>query len=269
MMTDINEDIELQVNSEEIEAEMIDNSNELVMSEAEAKNITNSIRTTATAVCLLLKKAHDEKAWKTLGYKSWKEYIEEEFDFSRARSYQLLEQGNIIEAVSKVSDSKLYLTEKEAKTIKDELPKITEKISEATKNVDESSEREKIAKEIIDEEIKHKMYNDKDTYDESKDIDKMIDEDSNNEDSYYSGSSSNNNSFSEREPSEVISTTTDNKEAHFYLENLSRTLSIMETFPVAKDLAKVVDSDEQERIILRNRIKYAIKWLSSLENELK
>ena len=38
-----------------------------------AKELTESIKSTATATCLLLQQAHDKKAWKTLGYKTWAE----------------------------------------------------------------------------------------------------------------------------------------------------------------------------------------------------
>ena len=118
-----------------------------------AKELTESIKSTATATCLLLQQAHDKKAWKTLGYKTWAEYIENEFKFTRVRSYQLLAQASVIKEISEASDTEIFLTEKEAKLIKKELPKITAKVSDETKGLDTDGKRKEKTTAILKEEI--------------------------------------------------------------------------------------------------------------------
>lgn len=237
-----------------------------ILTEAEAKDLTASIKSTATATGLLLKKAHDQKAWKALGYNSWTEYIENEFKFTRARSYQLLAQANVIAEISEAAETETFLTEKEAKMIKKELPTITQKIKEEVKDIEDEDERQDKTNEIVKSEIQRQMENDKDTYDESKDFDAMVEEDGGSaqrDNSVGSGSGLDNRDrlVDEDGPSEV-------EQANFYMENLQRTLSIMETFPKADVIANSSDLAEDEKIELRNRIKYAISWLENLRDSI-
>lgn len=245
----------------------------VLMTEKEAKALTESIKSTATATSILLKRAHDEKAWVALGYKSWSSYIQEEFEFTRARSYQLIDYGKVIEEISEASDSEVYLTEKEAKMIKSELPKITQKIKEETKKMDDELEKQEKAQSILDDEIAHAMATDKDTYDESRDFEAMVEEDGGHgggDNAVYSGQSSGGMSDAQEqglmwgaEPGGYSS-----EEASFYLENLERTLSIVEALPNVKDIASAIPKQDEQKIILRNRVKYAIAWLNSLDNEI-
>ena len=236
-----------------------------------AKELTESIKSTATATCLLLQQAHDKKAWKTLGYKTWAEYIENEFKFTRVRSYQLLAQASVIKEISEASDTEIFLTEKEAKLIKKELPKITAKVSDETKGLDTDGERKEKTTAILKEEIEAAMNKDRNTYDEGREL---SNQDAENEEGAYKGGG---RSYSEEDEDkwgprpvkeERIETA---GEANFYVENLQRTLSIMEAFPNAQDLAKIVKANntEDEQIKFRNRVKYSISWLESLLASIK
>ena len=102
-----------------------------VMSKAAAIEVTDSIRASATATYILVKRAHDYQAWKAMGYPSWTDYVVHEFDMTASRSYQLINQANVISEIEKVvpEGSKITLTEKQARDIKNELPRITEKIA--------------------------------------------------------------------------------------------------------------------------------------------
>ena len=51
----------------------------------------------------LLLEAHNRQAWKVLGYDSWGEYVHTEFDMSRSRSYQLLDQANVTQALMRAA----------------------------------------------------------------------------------------------------------------------------------------------------------------------
>jgi hypothetical protein len=64
-----------------------------------ALSLTARIREATKHVCLLLLEAHKGRAWVPLGHTSWEQYVHDEFGISRSRSYELLDQGRVIEAV--------------------------------------------------------------------------------------------------------------------------------------------------------------------------
>jgi hypothetical protein len=66
------------------------------MGEAEARLLTERIRTATRYVCLLLREVHERRAWVSLGYANWEQYVQTEFSISRSRSYELLDQANVI-----------------------------------------------------------------------------------------------------------------------------------------------------------------------------
>src|SRR5919106_4677116 len=68
-----------------------------------ARELTNRIKTGLEGIFdqiyeveQLLLEAHNRRAWQALGYKTWEEYVKTEFDLSRRRSYQLLDQARVI-----------------------------------------------------------------------------------------------------------------------------------------------------------------------------
>lgn len=254
------------INIKDGELLQVASSDDYAITESEAQDLTESIKSTTVALAVLLQRAHQLKAWKAMGYASWKEYIEEEFKFSRARSYQLLDQGNVIKAVSEAGDTELYLTEKEAKIIKKELPNITERISHETDGLSDE-ERARAAKEIIDGEVQHALHNDKDTYNEGRDIDNMIDEDGGQMPSQMYKNQSGAGEESEwGDPSDTQESSVET--SNFYYENLKRTLAVMEAFPNAEELASIINVNPEEKLKLLNSVRYAVKWLNSLDNAL-
>lgn len=64
-----------------------------------ALHLTKQIKSAADDLWTLLLRAWESKAWAALGYKGWNEYVATEFDFSRQRSYQLINQGRVIKAL--------------------------------------------------------------------------------------------------------------------------------------------------------------------------
>lgn len=125
---------------------------EEVMSKSAAQELTKDIQSTSTALYVLLKKAHDNKAWVSMGYSSWSEYISNEFQFSRSRSYQLINQASVIEEINEASGVPMYISERDARSIKNRLPEITEKIKDVDKEGLEEQEVKEKVKDIIDEE---------------------------------------------------------------------------------------------------------------------
>lgn len=152
-MTDILELIEDDDSTETIEiddSDFEDSSSEIVrgegeLSEDKARELTNAIKAAAEATYVLLARAHQGKAYKALGYSTWADYVTQEFEISTQRSYQLLNLSKTIEALEAVAPegTEVKLTEAQARDIKRELPFITSKIAEETKDLtpEEASDR--------------------------------------------------------------------------------------------------------------------------------
>jgi hypothetical protein len=73
------------------------------LDEARARELTERIRSTTRRVCILLFEAHERRAWPLLSYSTWAQYVHCEFGFSRSRSYELVDQGRVIQAVRAVA----------------------------------------------------------------------------------------------------------------------------------------------------------------------
>lgn len=134
-ISDLEDDLgdELVIPEDDVEGTLVlDDLDE--MTEDEATEITAAIRSTITATYVLLYRAHEGKAYKALGYETWKSYIAGEFDFSVQRSYQLLDLAKTVEVIESATPegTDLSLTEAQARDIKRELPKITERVQEET-----------------------------------------------------------------------------------------------------------------------------------------
>lgn len=146
-LDEINDDFDLT--DEELEPLSED---DYEMSEDEAHNITDAIKSSATATYILLAQAHQHKAWKALGYSTWADYVKEEFDISASRSYQLLDLSKAVAMLESATPegTAVKLTEAQARDIKRELPNITEQIKEETKDLSPEDASEEVDR-IIDE----------------------------------------------------------------------------------------------------------------------
>lgn len=122
------------------------------LSEMKARELTNAIKAAAEATYVLLARAHQGKAYKALGYSTWAEYVNKEFEISTQRSYQLLNLSKTIEALEAVAPegTEVKLTEAQARDIKRELPFITSKIAEETSELDKDTAADRID-EIVEE----------------------------------------------------------------------------------------------------------------------
>ena len=69
------------------------------LDESGARELTDRIKTATRQLCMLLVEAHLRRAWSALGYRSWEQYVRAEFGLSRSRSYQLLDQGQVITVI--------------------------------------------------------------------------------------------------------------------------------------------------------------------------
>lgn len=156
---DLDENVDLVDFDEDDEAfEDIDLDN-YAMNEAEAKEITEAIKSAATATYILLSQAHAQKAHKALGYSTWADYVKTEFEMSSQRSYQLMDLSRTIKEIEKAAGTEVRLTEAQARDIKRELPRITERIASETEGLD-SDEASDMVERIVEETRAQKRLDD-------------------------------------------------------------------------------------------------------------
>lgn len=137
-----------------------------LLTREEAFALTSRIKLHAEALWALLLEAHDRQAWHALGYRSWSAYVGGEFDMTRARSYQLLDQGRAIRAIEQaagvrhptqhedtVVSTDVDITEAQARDIKPRLPEVTQEIERRVEaEPDPAPER---VQQIVDETVDH------------------------------------------------------------------------------------------------------------------
>lgn len=231
---------------------------ELIMSREKALELTSDIQSTTSALYVLLKQAHDDKAWVALGYKSWASYVEGEFDFSRARSYQLINQANVIAEINEASGVPLYITEREARAIKKRLPEITEKLEKGVKDADlEQEEAEAKAREILDG-----------IHDEDKDIDNA-DYETDNEEPSPIVVEGEEEVEQYRAPEDNRTKRHLNDDELFYLENLLITLRIFESMPDASEFGKTIKESTYGTKELSKLSENAFAWITQLLDEIE
>lgn len=155
-MTDILDtldDVEEETEEDVLTGEDVEESGEDDLSESKARDITEAIKSIATATFGLLHQAYKHKAHKALGYSSWEKYVKEEFQMSKSRSYQLIAQAETIEAIKEITPegTEVKLSEAEIRDLKSELPRITEIISQETSDMS-PEEADDFINELIDRE---------------------------------------------------------------------------------------------------------------------
>ena len=104
-----------------------------VLSRVEARQVTEAIRATSELLYVLLARAHAGKAWRALGYRSFEQYVRAEFDMSRSRAYQILDQARVIEALEAVlpeASAPLALSESVTRDLKTLLPQVVAAIEQ-------------------------------------------------------------------------------------------------------------------------------------------
>lgn len=157
------DDLDFDVDDEvSDELEVVSDDDELAMSADRAREITEAIRAAATATFVLLAEAHAKQAHKALGYKTWAEYVQTEFDMSAQRSYQLLDLSRVVSEIEAVvpEGTEVKLTEAQARDIKRELPRVTEKIRESTEDLDPKASADEVDR-IINEIREQRKADDK------------------------------------------------------------------------------------------------------------
>lgn len=122
------------------------------LSEENARALTDTIRSAADVLWVLIARAHAGKAWLALGYATWADYVETEFDMSRSRSYQLLDQGRVVREIESAvpNGTKVMLSEAAARDLKGVLDEVLPEIVARTAGLD-AEEASDVISEILEE----------------------------------------------------------------------------------------------------------------------
>lgn len=75
----------------------------VLMTEDEARIITADIKAWAGTLWQKLKQAYDGQAWRALGYGSWRDYIDTEFDMGKSQAYRLLTHANAVYEIAEAA----------------------------------------------------------------------------------------------------------------------------------------------------------------------
>ncbi len=118
----------------------------------EALEITDHIRHATDVMWVLIARAHAGRAWEALGYPSWEKYVVAEFDVSRSRAYQLLDQAKVVQAIAAVAPdgTRIEITEKAARDLKKVLAEVLPEIEKATSGLT-GEEAESAAADVLNE----------------------------------------------------------------------------------------------------------------------
>lgn len=123
------------------------------LNEDEARELTEQIRTTADMLYVLISRAHQGKAWQALGYNSFKDYVKEEFNISRSRAYQLLDQAKVVSEIETVipEGTRVNITEAEARDLKHTLDTLVPELQERMDGLQEGEDPHDVLNELVDE----------------------------------------------------------------------------------------------------------------------
>lgn len=127
----------------------------------QARQLTNTIRDASEVLWVLIARAHAGKAWQALGYETWERYVRSEFDMSRSRSYQLLDQARVIAAIESAvpAGTEIHLSEAAARDLKSVIEEAIPEIRERTEGL-EPEEAKAVVEEYIEEVRKSATSND-------------------------------------------------------------------------------------------------------------
>lgn len=118
----------------------------------QAREITDAIRSTSEVLYVLLARAHAGKAWQALGYSSFQAYVREEFDMSRSRAYQVLDQARVVAAIEDAAPDGVDLpaiSEAAARDLRGIIGEVGQEIQERTADL-EPNEAGKVVEEIVE-----------------------------------------------------------------------------------------------------------------------
>jgi hypothetical protein len=138
------------------------------LSVEEAKELTEHIRSTADVLYVLVARAHAGKAHIALGYKNFESYVKEEFNISRSRAYQFLNQANVIAAIESVTPdgTQIRISEAAARDLKNFVNELAPELKERTEGLSPDA-----AGEVVEDLVTEFRERSKKPIDEDNDFD--------------------------------------------------------------------------------------------------
>lgn len=120
------------------------------LSVEDARELTEHIRSTADVLWVLLARAHTGRAWAALGYPSFAAYVQAEFDISRSRAYQILDQARVIKAIEAAAPdgTVLNISEAAARDLKSVIGEVVPEVRERTADLP-PAEAGQVVEEIV------------------------------------------------------------------------------------------------------------------------
>lgn len=102
------------------------------LTESEARQLTDRIRSAAECLWGLLLVAQEREAWRALGYASFREYAKSEFDMGKSQAYRLVDHGRALRAIEAAAGSPVgeIAPERVTREIKPVLNVVTKDISD-------------------------------------------------------------------------------------------------------------------------------------------
>lgn len=244
---------------------LIDKNEICMYTEEQAREMTEAIKYTTNALYALVKKAHDEKIFLALGYKTWGEYIKNEFNFSRGRSYQLISQAEVLEKLELATDGvPVYITEKEARAIKKKLNVITQKIQDGITDGMTDEEKAQYAEDVINQ---HKEKTQKEDNEENIFIDEEDDFEEELEQARREGYKKGLDEVSDQKYDQT-KFDKDGYVKDFYVENLIKLLSIFDSMPDANRLIVLIEKSNVDTETILKSINKTSDYLDVLRNQL-
>lgn len=274
-LEDLPEDFDLDENDDSFPEDELSEVDDAVedyeMSEDEAKNITEAIRSSATATYILLSQAHAHKAHKALGYETWADYVTAEFDITTQRSYQLLDLSRAVAMIEEVvpEGTSVKLTEAQARDIKRELPNITEQIALETQDQSPEEASESVDR-IINDIREQKKSDDKELENKKKKAEEAELE------GYQAGLEAAADALLEADQPSGLTDVADDglvevdiegsggdsisPEASMHLYNFFNVLSSIGSLPDPEDFVKLIPEDRREEV--DRQLLEATGWLN-------
>jgi hypothetical protein len=118
----------------------------------EARELTEHIRSAVDMVYVLIARAHAGRAWEALGYQTFADYVRDEFDISRSRAYQLLNQAKVVEMIEAATPNgtDIHLSEAAARDLKAIIGEVVPEIEDRTRDLP-ANEAADVVEEIVED----------------------------------------------------------------------------------------------------------------------
>lgn len=122
------------------------------LTRAEARDLTETIKSNVDSLWSLLKESYDRRAWAALGYGSWREYATTEFGMSQSHAYRLLDQARVIAEIEAAANSPMgeILSERDARDLKPVLAEAKRAVEEATAGEKSDEDKQEAARKALD-----------------------------------------------------------------------------------------------------------------------